>query len=79
VKKVQNFLQRDVENCIACRITREHPDYNAYNNNCQKFVVYLLKVACPGCAHPKTINEAVTSLITYVKGGPAGKSPFSKL
>jgi hypothetical protein len=24
----------------------------------------------------KTINEAVTSLITYVNGGPAGKSPF---
>jgi len=41
-------LCEEVDNCVACRITREHPDYDAYTTNCQNFVVCLLKVACPG-------------------------------
>ena len=40
------------------------PDYNAYTNNCQNFVVYLIEFACPSsCKTPKTIKEVIDTLI----------------
>jgi hypothetical protein len=48
----------------ASMITRKYPDYDAYTNNCQNFVLYLLKYACPGCPAPRTIREVVSSFTT---------------
>jgi len=46
----------------ASKITRMHPDYDGYTNNCQNFVRYLLAFVCQECATPNTIELAVKSL-----------------
>jgi hypothetical protein len=49
---------------VASKITRTHPDYNGYTNNCQNFVRYLLAFACQESVTPNTIELAVKSLWT---------------
>jgi hypothetical protein len=48
----------------ASKITRMHPDYDGYTNNCQNFVRYLLAFACQESVTPNTIELAVKSLWT---------------
>lgn len=48
----------------ASDIVRPRPDYNAYTNNCQNFVLYLLEFACPqSLILPKTFKDAVVGLL----------------
>jgi hypothetical protein len=49
---------------IASKITRLHPDYDGYTNNCQNFVCYLLSFACENPLTPKTIELLVKNLST---------------
>jgi len=53
----------------AQKIVELYPDYNAYSNNCQNFVLYLLKVACPDCDLPRTIKKVVDDMhmLTYLR------------
>src|SRR6266496_396384 len=44
--KVTMLIYTDVLIDIATHIIRSHPDYNAFTNNCQNFVLYLLQYAC---------------------------------
>jgi hypothetical protein len=40
------------------------PNYSAYTNSCQNFVIYLVESVCPGSVvTPKTFKEAVDGLI----------------
>jgi hypothetical protein len=44
---------------IASAITQTHPDYYAFTNNCQNFVLYLLTFACKDYMAPKSISDVV--------------------
>ena len=49
----ESHIDRIITNKLsATQIVRDHPDYHAYTNNCQNFVIYLLAVACPGSVIP---------------------------
>ena len=41
---------------IAMRITKERPNYELFENNCQNFAKYLVELMCPGCLTPDTIQ-----------------------
>jgi hypothetical protein len=53
----------------AQKIVELYPDYHVYSNNCQNFVLYLLKVACPDCRLPRTIKKVVDDMhmLTYLR------------
>src|SRR5271170_7120180 len=40
---------------IAMRITKQRPNYELFENNCQNFAKYLVELMCPGCLTPDTI------------------------
>jgi hypothetical protein len=42
---------------LAYEITKKHPKYHGYSNNCQNFVQNLLKYVCPRSTAPPTIKE----------------------
>ena len=49
-------------------ITQRYPDYCAYTNNCQNFVLYLLQFACADSTAPKCISQiAITDFTSIVK------------
>jgi cold shock CspA family protein len=56
--------------CTAREITEIHPDYHFICENCQKFVLYLLQYACPGCSYPTTIEDVLTCLFMTVGDRP---------
>ena len=48
---------------LADRLTETHPIYHGLTNNCQNFVVYLLRYICPqSTALPSTIQQAIYCL-----------------
>jgi hypothetical protein len=49
---------------LAFEIVSSRPNYSAYTNSCQNFVIYLVEYVCPGLVvTPKTFKEAVDGLI----------------
>src|SRR5271156_735438 len=44
---------------IAMRITKERPNYEFFENNCQNFAKYLIEFMCSGCLTPDTIQSAL--------------------
>ena len=46
---------------LANEITKKHPKYHGYSNNCQNFVQHLLRYVCPQSTVPSTIKE-ITNL-----------------
>src|SRR5277367_1481381 len=51
--------------CQADEIVKLHPNYSAFTNSCQNFVLYLLEFACPDSdiTNPKTFVKALTTPI----------------
>ena len=51
----------------AQKIVELHPDYNAYSNNCQNFVLHFLKFACLDPNRPRTIEHVVRDVFARLR------------
>lgn len=61
---------------VASIITQRYPDYHAYTNNCQNFVLYLLQFACEEFMAPKSISEVTIIDFTSIVQNAGNNSLF---
>jgi len=51
--------EKNCANQQAVKITKERPDYDLFENNCQNFARYLVEEICPGSFCPATIQNVL--------------------
>jgi hypothetical protein len=63
----------------AHNITRLHPKYNGFKNNCQNFIHYLLAHTCPGQSFPRTIQNVVDKALAILNDGQDGRETHGRV